>query len=144
MRRISSSLEETHQIAMEFLETLKPDKKATIVALKGNLGSGKTAFCQEAGKVLGVSDNMHSPTFVIEKIYTVSWRGFKNLIHLDAYRLEKDSELLHLGWNEIIKEPENLIFIEWPENVSSLIPREARHLSFKFIDEKTREIEIYD
>ena len=52
-----------------------------------------------------------------------------------------ESELLHLGWEEIIKEPENLILIEWPENVTGIIPVDAKRIYFKFIDETTREIE---
>jgi len=137
---ISQSLEETHKVALDFLSNIVFGDKALVVALQGDLGAGKTAFTQEVGKILGVVENMHSPTFVIEKIYDIDWYGFKKFIHIDAYRLEKDSELLHLGWEEIIKEPENLIFIEWPENVSGIIPDEAKKVYLKFIDENTREI----
>ena len=141
MRYLSKSPKETNMIANDFLNTLKLKERATIVALEGELGAGKTAFTQEVGKILGVTENMHSPTFVIEKIYSIDWKGFKNLIHIDAYRLEKDSELFHLGWEEVTKEPENLIFLEWPENVASLIPADAKRIYFQFIDETTREIE---
>lgn len=89
---------------------------------------------------MGVRENMHSPTFVIMKVYEVDFKGFKNLIHIDAYRIEKEGELLHLGWNEIIKEPENLVLIEWPENVPGLIPKNAIKILFKHVDENTREI----
>jgi len=143
MRHISKSLKETNKIAEDFLDTVERSDRATVVALQGDLGSGKTAFTQEVGKILRVNENMHSPTFVIEKIYGIGWKNFKNLIHVDAYRLEKDSELLHLGWEEIIKEPENLIFLEWPENVANIIPESAKKIFFKFIDETTREI-TYD
>ena len=140
MRYLSKSPEETNKIAKDFLDTLGLQDQATVVALQGELGSGKTAFAQEVGKILGVAENMHSPTFVIEKIYSIDWKGFKNLIHIDAYRLEKDSELLHLGWEEITREPENLVFLEWPENVAGIIPTNAKRIYFKFIDETTREI----
>lgn len=140
MEITSHNLKETYSFAKDFLETLKSGEKAIVVALEGDLGSGKTAFTQEAGKVLGIEENMHSPTFVIEKIYEINFKNFKHLIHIDAYRLENESELLHIGWEEIIKEPENLIFLEWPENVSKIIPKDALRISFKFIDEKTREI----
>lgn len=140
MRQISKSIQETNKIAEDFLNTLKQKDMATVVALQGNLGAGKTAFAQEVGKILGVEENMHSPTFVIEKIYKINFKNFKKLVHVDAYRLEKESELLHLGWEELIKEPENLVLIEWPENVSGIIPKDARQISFKFIDESTREI----
>lgn len=144
MRHLSKSLEETDKIARDFLETLEPKSQATIVALEGDLGAGKTAFAQAVGKVLGVVENMHSPTFVIEKIYAINFKNFKRLIHIDAYRLEKEQELLHLGWEEIIKEPENLILVEWPENVVGIIPAEAKRIFFKFIDASSREIEIYE
>ena len=73
-------------------------------------------------------------------MYPINFHHFRKLIHIDAYRLEKDSELLHLGWEEILKNPENLVLIEWPENVSSIIPPLAKRVKFKFIDDSTREI----
>ena len=104
---------------------------ATIIALQGELGSGKTTFAQAFGKILGVTENMPSPTFVIMKSYPVDWKGFKKLIHIDAYRLEKEEELLHLGWDELVKNPENIILIEWPEKVEKIIPKNAKRIEFK-------------
>lgn len=141
MKITSKSVEETKDAARLFLDTLNMGEAACVAALQGDLGAGKTAFTQAAGEILGVEENMHSPTFVIEKIYAINWRGFKNLVHIDAYRIEKESELLHLGWEDLIKEPENLVFIEWPENVPGLIPDSARRVNLKFVDEGTREIE---
>lgn len=129
-------------LPQNLVESLEPGPQATVVALQGDLGAGKTTFTQEVGKILGITENMHSPTFVIEKIYEIDFKGFKRLIHIDAYRIEKESELLHLGWEELVKNPENLIFIEWPENVQGLIPNEAIRISFKHVDENTREISI--
>lgn len=149
MKHLSKNLEETGRIAKNFLETIYPIGESCVVALQGELGAGKTAFAQEVGKILGVAENMHSPTFVIMKIYalpdtnpvnTPCLRGVRNLVHVDAYRLEKESELLHLGWEKIIREPENLVLIEWPENVPGIIPGSAKRIYFKFIDESTREI----
>jgi tRNA threonylcarbamoyladenosine biosynthesis protein TsaE len=142
MNYLSKSLSETRAIAQSFLDSIKPGETAVVIALQGDLGAGKTAFTKEVGKILGVAENINSPTFVIEKIYAINFMDFKRLIHIDAYRLEKESELLHLGWEEIIKEPENLILIEWPENVAGIIPENAKRIFFKFIDENTREIEI--
>lgn len=124
----------------DLVTSLTLGTEATVVALHGELGAGKTTFSQEVGKLLGVAENMHSPTFVIMKVYEIDFHGFKKLIHIDAYRLEKESELLHLGWEEIIKEPENLVLIEWPEKVAGLIPRDAKRISFKHVNESTREI----
>lgn len=140
VKHLSHSLKETEEIARDFLNTLKVGDSAAVVALQGDLGAGKTAFSQAVGEIVGVKDSMQSPTFVIEKIYDIDWKGFEKLIHIDAYRLEKESELLHLGWEEIVREPKNLILIEWPENVPGAIPGDARKIFFKFIDETTREI----
>lgn len=104
---------------------------ATVIALQGDLGSGKTHFAQNFGKVLGVEENMPSPTFVIMKNYNINSWGFKKLIHIDAYRLEKEEELINLGWNEMVKDPENIILIEWPERVPNLIPKDAKRIVFK-------------
>ena len=104
---------------------------ATVIALQGELGSGKTYFAQQFGKVVGVRENMASPTFVLMKSYSIDWGGFKKLIHIDAYRLEKDEELLNLGWSEIVKNPENIVLIEWPERVENIIPKDAKRLIFK-------------
>ena len=122
------------------VESLHSGPTAVVVALQGELGAGKTTFTQEVGKLIGITENMHSPTFVIEKIYQIDFKGFKKLVHIDAYRLEKESELLHLGWEELVKDPENLILIEWAENVPGLIPTDAKKISFKHVDENTREI----
>jgi len=105
--------------------------KATVIALQGELGSGKTTFAQGFGKILGVEEPMQSPTFVIMKSYDIDWRGFKKLIHIDAYRLEKEEELLNLGWEDLLKDPGNIILIEWPENVPGLIPTNAQRIHFK-------------
>lgn len=140
---VSRSLEDTRKLAHQFLDSLTLGERATVVALQGDLGAGKTAFAKEAGKMLGVEDIL-SPTFVIMKVYDIDFHGFKKLIHIDAYRLEKESELLHLGWEEMMRNPENLIFIEWPENVPTIIPPDAKRIDLKFVDEAVREIHIHE
>jgi tRNA threonylcarbamoyladenosine biosynthesis protein TsaE len=144
MKLVAKSMEDTKRAAELLLGRLATGPMAQVVALQGELGAGKTNFAQMVGKLLGVKDNMHSPTFVIMKVYEIDFKGFKNLIHIDAYRLEKDEELLHLGWEEILKGKENLILIEWPENVSKLIPESAQKVSFTWVDEGTREINFYE
>lgn len=141
-KHTSKSLEETRIIAENFLRSLKPAEKAVVIALIGDLGSGKTAFSQAIGQSLGVRDYIQSPTFLIEKIYELSKENWEHLIHIDAYRLEREEELLHLGWKEIIKRPGNLILVEWADKVAGILPEETIYIHFSFIDEKTRAIEI--
>ena len=134
-KNISNSLEETQEIANNFVSNISPQKNgATVVGLYGDLGAGKTTFTQAIAKNLGVSDIVTSPTFVIMKVYDISYtsnpatrnHNFDKLIHIDAYRIENSSELLHLGWKEIISNPNNLILIEWPERVADIMPEHTK------------------
>ncbi len=115
---------------------------ATILGLRGDLGAGKTTFTKGVAKALGVKDVVTSPTFVIEKIYKLPNNvGFSRLIHIDAYRLYNSNELLHIGWNDIVNDPQNLILVEWPEKVIDILPKDMMTVQFKFIDENTREVD---
>jgi len=137
-----NSPEETIDFASEFVKSLKANTEgATVVCLYGDLGSGKTTFVKSAARTLGVKDIITSPTFVIEKIYEIEKSGFKRLFHIDAYRLEEGAELLALGWNEIISNKENIIFIEWPKYVADVLPQNRHNLKFTFVDENTRTID---
>jgi tRNA threonylcarbamoyladenosine biosynthesis protein TsaE len=142
MKFISENLEQTQKIANDFVSEILPNEsKAVVVGLYGNLGAGKTTLTQCIAKVLGVNETVNSPTFVIEKIYELTSQKFTHLIHIDAYRLEKSEELLHLGWNEIISDPHNLILIEWPERVTDIMPKHIR-FNLSHISENSREIEM--
>lgn len=138
----SKSLSDTAVLAGVFLKNITPHRDgATIFGLSGDLGSGKTAFTKEVAHLLGIKkEEVTSPTFVIEKIYSISHKDFSHLIHIDAYRLDSPDELLQLGWEDIRKDPKNLILIEWPEKVKTLLPSQTQYLSFAFVDENTRDI----
>lgn len=144
MKFTSKNLEETRDLAKRFVEVIGRDEKALVVALDGDLGSAKTTFSQFIGEALGVKGAIQSPTFLIEKIYELHDKPWKHLVHIDAYRLDQPEELLHLGWKEMINRPDNLILIEWASRVESVLPPEAVRISFTFIDENTREIEIHE
>ena len=116
---------------------------ATIIALSGDLGAGKTTIAQEVARILGIKENVISPTFVIMKNYACPTGNFKKLIHIDAYRLSKSQELLNLGWAELVADKDNLILIEWPELVPECIPENGVcRVNLSHIDEQTRGIEI--
>lgn len=129
-------------MARDFLDNLESEKNmATIIGLKGELGSGKTTFVQNLARELGLTELITSPTFVIEKIYRLTGQKFRKLIHIDAYRLEDGGELLKLGFQELAQDSGNLILIEWVERVSDILG-ETRTIQFKFINENTRQINI--
>lgn len=115
-------------------------KRATVLAFSGDLGTGKTTITQIMCKILGVKEKIISPTFVIMKKYDINNGKFRNLIHIDAYRLEESKELMHLGWEEIISNEENLVIIEWPEKTKEIIPTDAIKISLTHINEHTRGI----
>ncbi len=138
------TLEKLHIIAGKIIDkvhSLKSDT-ATVVALHGDLGAGKTTLTQEIAKQLEVRESVISPTFVIMKKYKVVDKKFKYLIHIDAYRLNSSEELLKLGWQEIFEDKDNLIIIEWPENVSDCIPKDVCTIKLSHTDESTRSIEF--
>ena len=131
------SVEKTVKTALEFIAELAPrTEAATVVTLSGELGAGKTTFVQGIARALGVAEPITSPTFVIEKIYSLEGQKWKRLIHIDAYRLADARELAALGWQEIVADPENLVCIEWPEHVAALIPADAARLHLDIEGEK--------
>lgn len=128
------------QEAENFLHTLSPRETATVVGLYGDLGAGKTTFTKALAKVLGVEGTVTSPTFVLEKIYTLTGQRFSHLIHIDAYRLEGSVELKQLGWDTIVSDPENLIIVEWADKVEDILPEDTKKVSLKVTGENVRDI----
>ncbi|MBI5644656.1 tRNA (adenosine(37)-N6)-threonylcarbamoyltransferase complex ATPase subunit type 1 TsaE [Candidatus Kaiserbacteria bacterium] len=131
----SSTCDELKKIGADFVRTLTQGVRARVVALSGDLGSGKTNFAQGVAEALGVTETVASPTFVIEKIYPLPMMDLRNpsfsrLVHIDAYRLESPAELEKLGWHELVRDPRNLILIEWPEKVANLLPEDAIQVRF--------------
>ncbi len=136
------NLADIGQITKEIIEEVsKGDRDlATIITFSGELGAGKTTITKELAKQLGIKEHVVSPTFVIMKIYKTKNIKFKNLIHIDAYRLEKKEELLSLGWAEIIKNKDNLIIVDWPERVFECFPKDIFKVKLEHKDEDTRTI----
>jgi len=124
--KVSSSKKETAKIAKELVEKilrLRSEQQAVVVGLSGELGSGKTAFCQSFAKALGMKEKVHSPTFIIFRKHEIRNTKFENLYHFDAYRLKNPREIITLGWGKIISDPKNIILVEWAENVKKIFPK---------------------
>jgi tRNA threonylcarbamoyl adenosine modification protein YjeE len=96
-------------------------------------------FTKYVAKELGIKKKVASPTFVVMKRYPLKHEMFKNFYHLDAYRLKNEKELLALGWKETISNPENIVFIEWPELVAKAMPKKHFKIKIKHIKEGERE-----
>ncbi|MDP3772036.1 MAG: tRNA (adenosine(37)-N6)-threonylcarbamoyltransferase complex ATPase subunit type 1 TsaE [bacterium] len=137
MQKIHSrSRAETKKIARIFaasIGVLPRGKGALVVAMDGELGSGKTAFTQDFAHALGVRERVTSPSFVVMKIYPLPRRkgsGFRRLVHIDCYRLAKPHELRALGFADMCKDAENIIAIEWAARIKKILPAHAFHLVF--------------
>ena len=146
MHFISKSKFQTQKFAMrlakKIIKTNLPHRSdqsvgATVIALRGDLGAGKTTFVQGFMKALGVKNHITSPTFLIIRKYEISTPLKKNhphyhhAYHLDLYRIHKPKELLDLGFKKILKDPHAVILIEWPERVKKILPKNTILLNFK-------------
>lgn len=133
---ISSSPEETFFLGKSIGECLT---KGDVLALIGELGSGKTCFTHGLARGIGVPDNLliTSPTFTLINEY----RGRINLYHFDLYRLHGIEDMEDLGYEEYLF-GEGITVIEWADKIEGALPEETLHISFKYLDENIREIVI--
>lgn len=137
---VSHSLEETEQIAKEWLNNYKG---GSVVGLSGHLGAGKTVFVKAVARGLGIEEEITSPTFVIMKIYETQHPKWKRLVHIDAYRLEKREELEVLNWEQLVSDPNNLIMVEWPENVGLDKDEGVSKLNFEVLNKSEYRIVVH-
>jgi tRNA threonylcarbamoyladenosine biosynthesis protein TsaE len=96
-----------------------------IVALYGDLGSGKTALVKGVCRYFEVEEIVTSPTFTIVNKYNGTMNNLPiTIYHIDLYRIEKEKELLEIGFNEYLRDSDAITFIEWSEK-TSVIPESA-------------------
>jgi len=142
---VAISPEETKEFAENLAkEVLKKglQKEAVVFGLIGELGSGKTTFVQGFAQGLDIQEKITSPTYVIQKRFSLSSGGssFKNFYHIDAYRLENGEDLLALGFKDILAQKQNIIIVEWADRVKKILPKSAKFLHFRIVGENEREI----
>jgi tRNA threonylcarbamoyladenosine biosynthesis protein TsaE len=150
---ITTSSRETKRIGRDLAQDILkkgPQKKALVIALIGELGSGKTTFLQGFAKGLHIRSRILSPTFVIMKKFQIPICAdscshlcrFVSFYHIDCYRIKDAKEILDLGFADIIESFENIIAIEWAERIKEILPNDALILKFKFLDRNKREIKV--
>lgn len=120
---------------------------ATVLALAGNLGAGKTSFTQGFARSLGIKEKISSPTFVLLKIYKLpanqrrqKLKNFKHLVHIDCYRLDSPRDLAHLGLKNILADKDAIVIIEWADKIRKLIPKNAIWLNFLYGDKPNQRL----
>jgi tRNA threonylcarbamoyladenosine biosynthesis protein TsaE len=122
----------TNELFNEILRH-KQTTGATVVCLQGDLGAGKTTMTQIIARLLGVTDIVMSPTFVIKKTYTTQSDIFTKLVHMDAYRLEGE-HLDTLRLSDDFTQNNTLMIIEWPEIIESILPVDAIRVTINHVD----------
>lgn len=95
-------------------------KNGDVIALYGDLGSGKTRIVKGICKGLGVEDNVNSPTFMIVNEYLSVNNG--TVFHFDLYRLKTEDEIISMGFSEYLNSS-SIILIEWPEHAERILPK---------------------
>ncbi len=112
------SEEETIQLGRAFAAQLTT---TDIVAIHGDLGSGKTEFVKGICEFFKVEEIVTSPTFTIVNKYNgIKDQGQITIYHIDLYRIEKDSELLEIGFEEYLNDSSAISLIEWAEKTTLL------------------------
>ena len=121
----TASANETVQVARELAGVL-PDE--SVLALHGDLGSGKTTFVRGLAAAWGITGPVTSPTFTLVSLH----RGVRTLVHVDAYRMESPAAIDALMIEDFLVKPWCLA-VEWPENTGDWLPLSALHLEFELL-----------
>ena len=132
------SEDETITLGVEFAKRLAIK---SVVALFGDLGTGKTRFIKGVCKGLGVQEHVASPTFTLLNEYT---GRETNVFHFDFYRIKTISELDEIGFDEYLY-GDGVCLIEWADRVKALLPSNRFNVFLKLgEDENTREITVQE
>lgn len=146
---LSKSPKETQEIASLFIRAVLglgqkklKLKRALIISLEGNLGSGKTEFLKGVAKGVELKEKIFSPTFLLMKRFPLKRGPFKFLWHLDCYRVQKASEMKALGFEEMARDSQNIIFIEWGNQIERLLPKSHWIIKFEIKGGDDRKLEF--
>jgi tRNA threonylcarbamoyladenosine biosynthesis protein TsaE len=136
MRVVSNSPERTRELGETLGRLLA---KGDVVALVGELGSGKTVLAQGLAQGLGVDSDEYvsSPSFALVNQY----RGRIPIYHIDTYRLGEAVEMVALGYEDYF-EPNGVTIIEWADKVEELLPEKCLLIVIAIVDRNSRELNV--
>tara|TARA_B100000809_G_C15128468_1_gene527313 strand:+ start:1480 stop:1917 length:438 start_codon:yes stop_codon:yes gene_type:complete len=118
------SIEETHTLAHKLANKIPV---GSVIALIGNLGTGKTTFTQGFAKALGVIERVGSPTFKLVSEYDGT---LYKLYHIDCYRLENPMDFLNIGGEVFLMPDDGITLIEWANIIQEILPPKVITLKF--------------
>lgn len=139
MEILLSSTQKTKDLAGKVAGKLKP---GDVLALYGDLGSGKTTFVNFLVDSLGIPARVQSPTFVLHRKYTGGSGDIKVVNHIDLYRITKLEETNDLGLDEIFTKEDSVAVIEWPELVENILPKKTTKIYFDYVSKNERKAKI--
>lgn len=131
---LSESPHETEKIAADFARKLT---RGDVIAYRGDLGAGKTAFTRGLAQGLGITDDVASPTFAILNVYN----GDVTLYHFDMYRVTGFESLYSTGFFDYL-DGSGILAIEWSENIADELPENTITIAITPTGENSRRIEI--
>jgi len=132
-----NSIDELNLIARDLLLQINP---GMIIGLSGKLGVGKTELVRQLSSILGVIDDISSPTYTLENIYTYSNEQVSHQVsHWDLYRLKEADFEVEQEILELKETQKAIILVEWPELVSHLLDL---HVLLSFADFDSRQIKV--
>ena len=131
---LTNSPEQTEEVGAALSKVLSP---GTVIAYRGDLGAGKTAFTRGLARGLGAADRVTSPTYTIVNEYL---GGRLPLFHFDMYRLHSSDELFDIGWEDYL-ERGGICAVEWSENVDDAMEG-AIYITIHKTGEESRRIVI--
>jgi len=114
--------------------------KAQIITLEGDLGAGKTTLVKEVCRQLGFEDLVSSPTFSLINEY-VHPSDDSKVYHMDLYRIENEEELPNIGFEEYLYSG-HMVFIEWPQIASSVLPERTLGIHIGIFDNSSRRLTL--
>jgi len=129
------TLEQIGEAAKTFVEAMGDN---TVFAFYGKMGAGKTTFIKEVCKLLGVTDNISSPTFAIVNEYRSDIAG-ELIYHFDFYRIKKLEEVYDMGYEDYFYSGA-ICFIEWPELIEDLLPGNTIKVTIEEQENGAREL----
>lgn len=108
-----------------------------VIALEGDLGTGKTVFAQGVGMGWGAASPLISPTFVLVRRHT-RHKDRIYLYHIDLYRLNSAREAESLGLEEMLGDPNAVCMVEWADRAPDIFPEDLMWVSLRWLDEHRR------
>jgi len=108
---------------VDFGKKIAPDLKGgDILCLYGDLGAGKTTLTKGIAQFFGIKQRIKSPTFTLFNVYSIQIKEKRiKFVHIDAYRLKNEEELLDVGIDDYLGDPETICVIEWAEKIEGLL-----------------------